>query len=52
VQGMALWRSVDPATGRSKMGKHKNTEPAVVDSVRVLGDGPGKHLQRIGIKLK
>lgn len=49
--GMELYRSVDPATGKSKAAFHKSQEPVRVDQVRMLGDGGAKPLQRVGIKL-
>lgn len=52
VQGMALWRAIDPATGRSKLAVHKSQEKAIVDQIRLLGDGGNRLLQRVGIKLR
>jgi DNA-directed RNA polymerase I subunit RPA2 len=43
---------VDPATGKSKTGMVKSAEDIQVDQVRLMGDGPGKPMQRVGIKLR
>eukprot|EP00960_Hanusia_phi_P052352 761408-Hanusia_phi.AAC.1 len=52
TQGQELYRSVDPATGRSKCVMHKSAESVQVDAVRLLGDGPSKPLQKVSIKLR
>lgn len=43
---------VDPTTGKSKTGMVKSAEDIQVDQVRLMGDGPGKPLLRVGIKLR
>ena len=43
---------VDPATGKSKTGMVKSAEDIQVDQVRLMGDGPGKPMLRVGIKLR
>ncbi len=43
---------VDATTGKSKTGMVKSAEDIQVDQVRLMGDGPGKPLLRVGIKLR
>jgi DNA-directed RNA polymerase I subunit RPA2 len=53
LQGEPLCAYVDESTGRHSVKRHKMSEPAVVEEVRLLGsDASGAHSERATIKLR
>lgn len=54
-EGDPLYVVVDAVTGKVKIGRHKSSEPAYVDEVRLLGNGSGTTSQEllcVNIKLR
>lgn len=54
TEGDALYCVVDATTGRAKIGRHKDSEPAYVEEVRLLGVDNSRttELTKISIKLR